>query len=253
MKLLAIVTLLIIAITSCKTAKENSHRKSANDRAIYILDQATKAHGGERYEKAHYQFIFRDNIYTFKNDGNTYEYTGLKNKNGVTTYEVLNNNGLKQVIDGVDQNLSKSDQEKYSGSINSVIYFATLPYKLKDPAVNKSYKGTTIIKNKTYEVLEVTFDQEGGGKDHDDTFHYWINKETSLIDYLAYNYAVGKGGVRFRAAYNTRNIDGIIFQDYINYKAEIGTPLIDLPKLYEADKLQKLSVIATEDVENLSN
>ena len=250
MKILAFL-IILITIVSCKTAKENSHTKSANDRATYLLDQAIKAHGGELYETANYQFVFRDDIYTFHNEGKKYSYTALKNKNGTTTFDILNNDGLTRFVNDVYQNISEADQEKYSGGINSVIYFATLPYKLKDPAVNKSYKGTSTIKNKTYEVLEITFDQVGGGSDHDDTYLYWLNKATHRIDYLAYNYSVGKGGVRFRAAYNTRNVDGIIFQDYINYKADVGTPLIDLPKLYQEDKLKKLSVIATENVINL--
>jgi len=251
MKISTLAILLLLLISSCKTAKENSHAASANDRATYIFNQALKAHGGDLYDQAHYQFKFRDNVYTFRNEDQKFEYTGLKKKDGITTYDILNNDGLTRTIDGIDQKLSKADQAKYSGGVNSVIYFATLPYKLQDKAVNKSYKGSATIKGKSYEVLEITFDKEGGGRDHDDTFHYWLNTETHLIDYLGYNYTVGKGGVRFRSAYNTRNVDGIIFQDYINYKEEVGTPLINLPKLYEADKLKKLSVIATDDVVNL--
>jgi hypothetical protein len=56
--------------------------------------------------------------------------------------------------------------------------------------------------------------------------------------------------VRFRTAFNTRVIDGLTFQDYINYEAPIGTPLKDLPKLYEQGKLKELSKILTEDVIN---
>ena len=122
---------------------------------------------------------------------------------------------------------------------------------MKDKSVNKKHVGKTSIKEKNYDVVQVTFDKEGGGKDHDDQYHYWINDETHLIDYLAYNYTVNKGGVRFRSAYNTRSIDGIIFQDYINYKAPVGTPLINLPKLYEADQLKQLSLIKTENVVKL--
>jgi hypothetical protein len=29
---------------------------------------------------------------------------------------------------------------------------------------------------------------QNGGADFDDEFHYWINKQTHKIDYLAYNY-----------------------------------------------------------------
>jgi len=62
---------------------------------------------------------------------------------------------------------------------------------------------------------------------------------------------VNKGGVRFRSAYNRRVIDGIIFQDFINYKAKIGTPLFDLPSLYEKGELEELSRIETKDIQNL--
>jgi len=111
-----------------------------------------------------------------------------------------------------------------------------------------AYVGQEKVKNVLYEVIEVTFDKEGGGKDYDDEFYYWINRETYLIDYLAYNYQVGKGGVRFRSAYNKRNIAGITFQDYINYKAPVGTPISELPSLYESDKLIELSRIETENI-----
>ena len=100
-----------------------------------------------------------------------------------------------------------------------------------------------------YDVIEVTFKQEGGGKDFEDQYYYWINKKSHTMDYLAYNYKVNGGGVRFRSSYNRRNVGGIIFQDYINYKAEVGTPLKDLPTLYENDKLKEVSRIDTENVE----
>jgi len=144
--------------------------------------------------------------------------------------------------------LTIKEANAISGGLNSVIYFATLPHKLNDKAANVAYIGQKKVKNVLYEVIEVTFDKEGGGKDYDDEFYYWINNETNLIDYLAYNYQVGTGGVRFRSAYNKRNIAGITFQDYINYKAPLGTPLSELPSLYERDKLIELSRIETENI-----
>jgi hypothetical protein len=55
-------------------------------------------------------------------------------------------------------------------------------------------------KDKQYDVVGVTFGQDGGGKDFDDEFHYWINKQTHKVDYLAYSYRTNDGGVRFRTA-----------------------------------------------------
>jgi hypothetical protein len=94
-----------------------------------------------------------------------------------------------------------------------------LPYKLQDASVNRKFIETT-IKDKQYDV-GVTLVRTAE-VDFDDEFHYWINKQTHKVDYLAYSYRTNDGGVRFRTAFNTRVIDGLTFQDYINYEAPIG-------------------------------
>ena len=64
-----------------------------------------------------------------------------------------------------------------------------------------------------------------------------INKST-------YNYLTDGGGVRFRKAKNIRNINGFLFQDYVNYKPKIrSTPLDSLPILFQKDSLQIVSTI----------
>ncbi len=216
-----------------------------------ILKKSIEAHGGSKYKNAHFSFTFRKKDFTFKNDQDQFTYTSTSEKDGKKIIDILENGNLKRKVNGVEIQLTEKEKIRYSGGVNSVIYFATLPYKLQDKAVKKSYKGTTTIKGKTYEILEISFEQEGGGRDHDDVFHYWINQENHIIDYLAYNYQVNGGGVRFRSAYNSRKVGGIIFQDYVNYKADVGTPLADLPKLYEQGKLKELSRIETENVVNL--
>ena len=240
------LSVLLIIITSCRSTKNINKSLSKVD---LLVQNAISAHGGNKYNTAHYLFIFRDNTYTFKNNNDSYEYTVTSKKEGRSTLTILNNQGLSQK--GTDHALTEKQKKAATGSLNSVIYFATLPHKLNDAAVNKKYIGSTVIKNKTYEIVEISFTEDGGGSDHDDIFYYWINKETSIIDYFAYNYQVNNGGVRFRSAYNTRNVGGILFQDYINYKAEVGTPLKELPKLWEENKLKELSRIETEDVKQI--
>lgn len=238
-----------ILFFTCKP-KENISA-SPEGKAEKILSKAYQAHGGNKYAIAHYEFIFRKKKYTFHNDNSNYTYTVTYEKNGIIHTNELNNQGLTRKVGGKKMELTKKEYDSHYGSLNSVIYFATLPHKLYDPAVKKSYKGATTIKEKDYEVLEITFNEEGGGQDHDDEFYYWINKQTNQIDYLAYNYQVNNGGVRFRSAYNQRMVDGILFQDYVNYKAKVGTPLADLPRLFEKGELKKLSVIETENVAKL--
>ena len=226
--------------------------KQKMDKSERILFKAFNAHGGKKYDTAHYSFIFRKKKYTFHNENSNYTYTVTYEKNGEENFIELKNDGLTRKVNGKEVELSEKEQASHLGSLNSVIYFATLPHKLYDPAIKRSYQGETTIKGKEYDVLEVTFNEEGGGPDHDDEYYYWINKETNRVDYLAYNYQVNNGGVRFRTAYNPRVVNGILFQDYVNYKADVGTPLASLPKLFEKEALKKLSVIETENVVELN-
>jgi len=217
---------------------------------IVIFD-AIDAHGGDRYEEGHFEFVFRKKLFTFQNDGEKFEYTASYEKDGKKYFDLMNNNEFKRTVDGLKMDLTEKQSNGARESLNSVIYFATLPHKLLDKSVNKSYVGEVDIKGKKYKVVKVTFQEAGGGKDFEDTYHYWINKETNIIDYLAYDYKVGKGGVRFREAYNPRIVGGILFQDFINYKAELGTALIDLPNLWKDGKLKELSRIETESIKEL--
>lgn len=245
MKISLLIFTLLVSLSTCKKSQKSLTRGEQ------ITFECIDAHGGERYNTAHYRFNFRDKKYTFHNNDELYEYTVSYEKDGQDIYDFMNNETFVRTVNGKEVELTEKQKSSYSQSLNSVIYFATLPHKLLDDAVHKTYVGSAEIKGKSYQVVEVTFDEKGGGKDFEDTYHYWINQNTKAIDFLAYNYAVGKGGVRFRSAYNTRVVGGIIFQDYINYKAAIGTPLKDLPKMWEEGKLEELSRIETKDVKSL--
>ncbi|NRS88002.1 hypothetical protein HNQ02_000912 [Flavobacterium sp. 7E] len=255
----SILTLCVLAAVtiSCNSKKENQDeivKKETTEtakpltKADSIINTAIKAHGGDLYAKADYSFTFRDKKYRFKNDGNNYEYSSEVQKGDSLIKDVMINSDFTRYINSQKQNLTAEDAGKYGESLNSVIYFATLPHKLQDASVHKKYVEETTIKGKKYDVIEVTFGQDGGGKDFDDQYHYWINKETHLMDYFAYNYQVNEGGVRFRAAFNTRVVDGVTFQDYINYEAPVKTPLKNLPALHEQGKLKEASKILTENV-----
>lgn len=234
------------------TEKETASNVTNASKAALILEKTINSHGGDLYNTANYSFVFRGDTYSFNNNNNeNYEYSKRSEKEKTVIQDFLKNNTLTRVVNGDTIKLSEPKIKRATGGLNSVIYFATLPYKLNDKAVNATYVEETTIKGESYTVLGITFNQEGGGDDFEDQFHYWINTKTNKIDYLAYNYQVNGGGVRFRSGYNRRVIDGITFQDYINYKASPDTALKDLPKLYEAGELKELSKIETENIINL--
>ncbi len=255
----------VLLVTSCNNKKQTFQNNDVDvkmeavdsvskkhDKANVVVNGAIKAHGGQLYDSASFAFTFRDKAYAFTNSGNLYRYEVRRNEKDMQVVDILENDEFTRLVNDEEKVLSDKDKVKYTGALNSVIYFATLPHKLNDAAVNKDYKGTTTIEGKEYDVVRVTFNEEGGGQDYDDEFYYWINAKTKTVDYLAYNYHVNGGGVRFRSAYNPRTVDGIRFQDYVNYKAPLKTPLEKLPVLYENGQLSELSRIETEDIINLN-
>src|SRR5690606_31342387 len=121
--------------------------------------------------------------------------------------------GFVRFINEVRIALPDSTASKYANSINSVHYFVQLPYGLNDPAVKKKMMGEAEIDDEKYYEIQITFDEEGGGKDYEDIYMYWINKRNFTIDYLAYKFFTDKGGIRFRKAYNPRTVNGLRFVD----------------------------------------
>lgn len=238
MKFRLLSFLIIIILSSCE-----------NDDSQQIIDRAIEAHGGKLFENVHIEFDFRNRHYTSHRRGGIYTYTREFRDSTGQVKDILTNNNFQREINGEPANITDERAKAFSNSVNSVIYFALLPYGLNDPAVRKKYVGETELNGKTYHVIQITFEEEGGGKDHEDVFLYWIEKETYTMDYLAYTYESDGGGIRFREALSRRKVDGILFQDYINYEpADKNTPLDKMESLYKNGELKKLSNIVVENI-----
>ncbi len=221
---------------------------SSNDPQV-IIDKTIKAHGGDRFENVAIEFDFRERHYTSTRKGGLFTYTREFSDSTNQIKDVLSNDGFHREINGGLAKISGERAKAFSNSVNSVIYFALLPFGLNDPAVKKSYVGETIINDSAYHLLKITFHEEGGGKDFEDVFLFWINQASDRVDYLAYTYRSDGGGIRFREAINPRKIEGILFQDYNNYKAKDDRASLEqMEELYKNDALEKMSVISLENI-----
>ncbi|TBN00400.1 deoxyribose-phosphate aldolase [Hyunsoonleella flava] len=219
---------------------------SAND----IVNKSIAKHCNGNCEKSIITFNFRNRSYKSIKKGGTYQYERIFSDSLDFIRDVLTNDGFKRYVNDTLVALPDAIKTKYTNSVNSVYYFAQLPYGLNAPAANKELLGEATINGKDYYEIGVTFNEEGGGADFEDKFVYWINKTDFSMDYLAYSYAVDGGGIRFREAYNKRVVNGITFLDYNNYKPKnLDVELTDLDALFQNDKLELLSKIETEHVE----
>lgn len=236
----SIILIILSVVFSCQD----------NSEAQKIIDQSIDAHGGDLYKIATISFDFRDKHYEIFKSPDSFRYVREFTDSKGMVRDLLTNDGFSRTINGEVVELSQKMEGAYTRSVNSVAYFALLPYGLNDPAVYKEYLEETEIEGIPYHLIKVTFAKNGGGEDYDDEFLYWINKENFLVDYLAYSYHTDGGGVRFRKAIKTYEVSGLHLQDYDNYKVEDkNTPVEDVEGLFKNGELELLSQILLENIE----
>lgn len=227
-------------IASCQSRTESEK----------IIDDAIEAHGGDAYTNSKIEFDFRNIHYTIFKTPDRFEYIREFSDSTGNVVDILNNDGFVRTVNGVKiDTLSEEWIGKYSRSVNSVAYFAFLPYGLNDPSVFKESLGETEINGEKYNLIKVTFAEEGGGDDYDDEFLYWIGIEDSIVDFMAYSYHTDGGGVRMREVSAVNKVGGIRFQNYLNLKPEDETVHVEkMQELYESGDLELLSEINLENI-----
>lgn len=238
-----IVVILVVLAVAC------GDRRPETPGAQAIVDRAIEAAGGDRYEQSRVRFTFRDRQYEYFRDKGKRVLMRVTDTDTARIEDVLTGGALERKIDGHPVTLADSTQKAISEAVNSVHYFAYLPYGLNDAAVRKEYLGKAVLGGSEYHKVRVTFREEGGGADFEDVFVYWFHTGSFLPDYLAYEYHTNGGGKRFRKAYNERRAGGIRFVDYENYRYEGPLPVTALDSLYEGGELELLSRIELLDLE----
>jgi len=236
-----VIMALVLGLYSCDSRTE----------AEKIVDDSIAAHGGDVFSTSLIEFDFRNIHYTIFKTESEFEYIREFSDSTGMVKDVLNNSGFVRTVNGA--RIDTLDQEwigKYSRSVNSVAYFAFLPYGLNDASVVKTYLGETTLNAKNYDLIKVTFQQEGGGDDFDDEFLYWIGKEDNFIDFIAYSYNTDGGGVRLREVTDVIEVGGIRFQNYLNLKPEDKNTRVEkIQDLYVSGDLELLSEIILENIE----
>jgi hypothetical protein len=225
----------VLFITSCTEPDPD---------AATLLDESIEAHGVNIMGNTQMDFNFRGIDYSVEREAGTFKYHRYLKIGNDSIHDILDNNGFSRLKNDTLMKLPDSLSNRYRNSLNSVVYFAQLPYGLDSKAVHKRFVKKDTIANKVYNEIEVTFDENGGGEDHEDVFLYWINEETHFIDYLAYSFCEEECGFRFRESINRRTINGVTVQDYNNYKLDsMDFKLSELDAQFEAGRLTKVSTI----------
>ncbi len=245
MKITIVIILILLQVGSAQSQSDIDAQE--------IVNRSIAFHGGDSYNDMHYSMDFRKYHLDVRYENGVFSYErSYLDKNNIPIKSVFANTGLSHFINEEKSKIDKKQVDGIRESINSQVYFALLPYHLNDGAVIKVLDGESVIEGKKYHRLIVTFNQEGGGQDFEDTFIYWIDQSDFSMDFLAYQFHVNKGGYRFRKAYNTRRVGDIIFQDYVNYApTKTLSDVRELESLYVTGQLKELSKIELKDIKNL--
>ncbi len=218
--------------------------------ASSLIDKTIQVYGWNIDSVVDIDFDFRDYHYQLMRQPNQFLYRRSTVLDGMRIVDEMSNSSrLVRSQEGALVQLSDSLTQLYSNALNSVLYFFQIPRPLKDAAVISELIGEASILGESYWKIKITFEQNGGGEDFQDEYRYWIHKETYHIDYLAYNYATSGGGTRFRQAIDPQVINGIRFQDYINFKPNTKFPDLDsLSILFEMGELKEISRIENKNI-----
>jgi hypothetical protein len=235
----------LLFLASCKKAREAN-----DDKTQQILSAAFEAHGSKVFNTSKVSFDFRDKTYSVERTESQFTYMrSFQDSIGFIEDRLINSAVFTRMVDKEPVDLTEEWQSRYGNSVNSVLYFFQLPLVLNDAAANKIFLGKSQHDGVDYYAIRITFGEQNGGQDFDDIFLYWINKDTNEIDYFAYSYLTDGGGVRFRQAINKRRVEGLLVQDYINFKPESNEiPLFDLLTYFREGKLIEVSRIVNDNV-----
>lgn len=219
---------------------------SGADNANSIIKKSIAFYGMNKLDGKTIDFDFREKHFTVKFDKNEFYYESTFKDSLNLIKDQLSNHGFVREKNGLVIPLSAKDSVKYAEALNSVVYFAFLPLKLKDDAVKAKFLRTVQINVKDYKEIEVRFDGKNGGSHHDDVFYFWFDAKDQSMDYFAYS----KGGNRFRAMNGLIDADGLYLQNYLNLenKGAEKLALKDYYKLFEQDKLSLLSEITLKNL-----
>lgn len=235
----------LLLVLSCK--KSTSGTLTAQQ----VVDKSIALSGGENFNKSRVSFEFRDRVYESYHVGNKKILKRITPTDSVTITDIKTNSNFQRFFNDSLISLSDTLASKYANSVNSVHYFARLPFGLNDPAVKKELLGATTIKDEEFFKVKVTFARENGGKDFEDIYLYWFDKKEYRPKYLAYKFFTDGGGIRFREAYNERYVGGIRFVDYNNLKPKKGhqVDFMKIDSIFDANLLELLSKIELRDIE----
>lgn len=189
---------------------------SSADEVQAVIDEAIRHHGGALYESSEVSLSISSLSGTFaltsRVDGGLFDHRVERGEGAEAHLVRVTNDGVSVIRDGEESLVTGEDAERLQRFVFARVYFPFLPYRLNDPGVRKADQGLESWDGRQLRRVKVTFDSGDG-----DEYAFWFDPATGRLEQLAYSFQTGKGGLRFRRAFNHRRVGGILFHDAENF------------------------------------
>ncbi|MDT8347504.1 MAG: DUF6503 family protein, partial [Flavobacteriaceae bacterium] len=235
---------------------QKSNSESSPSPAPYIaensdvlMNECIDHYGFDDINNKKFAFTFRSKKFDAQFKNGKYLYTSVLKDSTGSTIDSLWNDGFSRHKNGDLVTTPEVKLKGYAATLNSIVYFALLPYGLNHEGVLLGQLDTMSFGDTKYYLIAVDFASDDP-EAHNDSYMYWINSTNKSIDYLAYYFCDEYCDYRFRVKTKEHHVDGFRFQDYDNYKpTDSILGLTDLMTAYKNNRLKKVSEIKLEAIQ----
>lgn len=241
-----ILGLSILTFEACGPDTENKDPQ-------YIIDQAFKAHGSKVFDQSIIEFRIGKRNYKSTRENGEYRYERFWDSLGVTLHDDLTRRGITRHFDQTQALLDTKKIDELSSSIRNLFFLFSIPFGLNEPQIIKEYLGEVILVEKPYHKIRISFKLNPNDRTiYDNEFVLWIHKTRFTIDYLSFKLSEPNDkSLRFRQAVNPRKVEGLLIQDFKEFKPiqdSIEIAPADLDQAWIGKQLQEWSGIKLEQV-----
>jgi hypothetical protein len=249
-KISKIVSRLVAAAIGLGAASAAADAPGGKVKVLPIVDAAIEQHGGSVFEasKTRFDVCSKSGCSTVSVTMNRglFEYDVTAMVRGVERRVRSTNDQVEVWVDG--ERVEVAEAQRYRNWAMQRVYFNFLPYRLNDPSAYKEDLGVELFEGRELHKVKVSF-EPGSSTDASDEFLYWFDPESARMEFFAYSYESGEGGLRFRRLFNHRRVGGLVFYDQENWGVEGKGLSVDLvtPE-YVATAMRHISTVEMRNI-----
>ncbi|MEM8963237.1 MAG: DUF6503 family protein [Acidobacteriota bacterium] len=218
-----------------------------------IIDRAIAFHGGDLYSASivDLELCSKSGCNQIRSvvDGDRYGHTVTATVSGKERRVRITNDLTQAWENDTPVDVQDFEVQDWRDWAMARVYFAFLPYRLRDPSVRVEDRGVVDWEGGRRHEVRVTF-EAGSSTDASDVYRYWFDPKSGRLEAFAYSYDGNTNGLRYRRAINHRQVDGILFFDQINLGIEgEGLSVDDIDPTFIETKMREVSRITLDKIE----